>query len=98
MLPDLEKLMNSDVQYAIIGDGMPGCFRRTKAVFEFLSARSNYGFEAQYYLNGLIVIGRKKLECILPTTPDSLFGHSIKYIPKTKSNYEKAIDELRRIY
>ena len=35
----LEKLMNSDVQYAIIGDGIPGCFQRTKAVFEFLSDR-----------------------------------------------------------
>ena len=98
MLPDLEKLMNSDVQDAIIGDGIPGCFRRTKAVFEFLSAQSDYGFEAQYYLNGLIVIGRKKLECTLPTTRDSLFGNSIKYMPKSPTNYKKAIDEVKRIY
>jgi len=98
MLPDLKKLMNSDVQYAIIGDGIPSCFQRTKAVFEFLSDRLDYGFEAQYYLDGLIVLGRKKLECTLPTTQDSLFGHSIKYMPNTKSNYLKAIDEVKRIY
>lgn len=98
MLPDLKKLINSDVQYAIIGDGVPGCFQRTKAVFEFLADRLDYGFEAQYYLNGLIVIGRKKLECTLPTEEGTLFAHTIESMPKEKTKYEKATDELKRIY
>ena len=82
---DLKKLINSAVQYAIIGDGVPGCFQRTKAVFEFLADRLDYGFEAQYYLNGLIVIGRKNLKCTLPTDQHTLFAHSIKSMPKEKT-------------
>ena len=29
MLPDFERLLQSDVKYAIIGDGIPKCFERT---------------------------------------------------------------------
>ena len=44
------------------------------------------------------MLGRKQLECTLPTKEDFLFGHKIKYMPKPKGNYLKAIDELKRIY
>ena len=98
MIPDLHTLMNSDVDYAIIGDGMPKCFQRTKAVFELLSTLTGKGIRPQYYLNGLIVLGRKTLTCDLPIKEDFLFGHKIKYMPKPKGGYLKAIDELKRIY
>ena len=98
MIPDLHTLMNSDVDYAIIGDGMPKCFQRTKAVFELLSNLTGKGIRPQYYLNGLIVLGRKTLTCDLPIKEDFLFGHKIKYMPKPKGGYLKAIDELKRIY
>jgi len=98
MVPDLNTLMNSDVDYAIIGDGTPKCFQRTKAVYELIANLSGKGLCPQYYLNGLIVLGRKQLECTLPTKEDFLFGHKIKYMPKPKGNYLKAIDELKRIY
>lgn len=96
MLPDLQRLMQSKVKYAIIGDGIPKCFERTKAVFEFLS--SQQVFEPKYYLNGLIVIGKHDLDCTLETTTDTLFGKKIKYMPKPKGKYLEAIDELKRIY
>lgn len=98
MLPDFKKLLTSDVDYAIIGDGIPRCFERTKAVFEFLSGELNYGYEVQYYLNGLIVIGKKNLKCSLPTTNDILFGKPIKVMPKPEGNYSKALDELKKLY
>lgn len=97
MLPDLKKLMHSNVSYAIIGDGVPGCFRRTKAIFEFLASETNYGFTLQYYINGLIVIGRKELSCSLPTIEGSLFSQNVRYTQPTKTTYSKAIDELKRI-
>lgn len=98
MIPDLHTLMNSNVDYAIIGDGMPKCFQRTKAVFELLSNLTGKGLHPQYYLNGLIVLGRKTLTCDLPTQQDFLFGKKINYMPKPRGNYLKAIDELKRIY
>ena len=98
MLPDLEKLIWSNVNYAIIGDGIPNCFQRTKATYELVAQMSGKGLHPQYYLNGLIVLGRKKLECTLPTTEDYFFGHKIKYMPKVAPNYKKAIDEVKRIY
>ena len=54
MLPDLNALMNSDVNYAIIGDGTPECFQRTKAVYELIANLTGKGLRPQYYLNGLI--------------------------------------------
>lgn len=98
MLPDLHKLIESDVDYAIIGDGVPSCFHRTKATFELIANLTGKGLQPQYYLNGLIVLGRKKLSCTLPTEEDFLFGHSIKFMPKRNKNYRGAIDELRRIH
>lgn len=98
MLPDLEKLIWSDVDYAIIGDGIPNCFQRTKATYELVARMSGKGLHPQYYLNGLIVLGRKKLQCTLPTTEDYFFGHKIKYMPKVAPSYKKAIDEVKRIY
>ena len=98
MLPDLQKLITSDVDYAIIGDGIPGCFQRTKASFELIAQMSGHGLHPQYYLNGLIVLGRKKLKCTMPTEQDYLFGHKIKYMPKVPGKYLKAVDELKRIY
>ena len=98
MLPDLHKLLESDVDYAIIGDGVPSCFHRTKATFELIANLSGKGLQPQYYLNGLIVLGRKKLSCTLPTEEDFLFGHPIKFMPKRNKNYRRAIDELRRIH
>ena len=97
MLPDLKKLLDSSVSYAIIGDGVAGCFRRTKAIFEFLASETNYGFTPQYYINGLIVIGRKELSCGLPTVKGSLFSQNIRYTQPTKTTYSKAINELKRI-
>ena len=81
MLPDLQTLIFSDVDYAIIGDGIPGCFQRTKATFEYISQMTGKGLYPQYYLNGLIVLGRKELECTLPTEQDYFFGQKIKYMP-----------------
>ena len=98
MIPDLHTLSFSDVDYAIIGDGIPGCFQRTKAVHEFVANLSGHGLRPQYYLNGLIVVGRKQLECTLPTKEDFFFGHKIKYMPKVKGKYLKALDELKRIH
>ena len=98
MLPDLQKLIYSKVDYAIIGDGIPKCFQRTKATYELVSQMSGQGLHPQYYLNGLIVLGRKKLRCTLPTAEDYFFGHKIKYMPKPPMSYTKAIDEVKRIY
>ena len=98
MLPDLDKLIWSNVDYAIIGDGIPNCFQRTKATYELVAQMSGEGLHPQYYLNGLIVLGRKKLKCTLPTTEDYFFGHKIKYMPKVAPSYKKAIDEVKRIY
>ena len=98
MLPDLQTLIFSDVDYAIIGDGIPGCFQRTKATFEYISQMTGKGLYPQYYLNGLIVLGRKELECTLPTEQDYFFGQKIKYMPKAPGSYLKAVDELKRIY
>ena len=98
MLPDLQTLIFSDVDYAIIGDGIPGCFQRTKATFEYISQMTGKGLYPQYYLNGLIVLGRKELECTLPTEQDYFFGQKIKYMPKAPGGYLKAVDELKRIY
>ena len=98
MLPDLQKLIFSNVDYAIIGDGIPKCFQRTKATYELVSQMSGQGLHPQYYLNGLIVLGRKKLRCTLPTAEDYFFGHKIKYMPKPPMSYTKAIDEVKRIY
>lgn len=98
MLPDLQKLMESEVHYAIIGDGIPNCFHRTKAIFELLANLTGKGWHPQYYLNGLIVLGKKPLSCSLPTEHDYLFGHRIRHMPKANNNYTKALDELRRIH
>ena len=98
MLPDLQKLIFSDVEYAIIGDGIPKCFQRTKATYELVEQMSGHGLRPQYYLNGLIVLGRKELKCTLPTTQDYFFGKEIKYMPKPETSYMKAIDEVKRIY
>jgi hypothetical protein len=98
MLPDLQTLIFSDVDYAIIGDGIPGCFQRTKASFELISQMTGKGLYPQYYLNGLIVLGRKELKCTLPTEQDYFFGHKIKYMPKAPGSYIRAVDELKRIY
>lgn len=98
MLPDLQKLIFSNVNYAIIGDGIPSCFERTKATYELVSQHSGKGLYPQYYLNGLIVLGRKTLKCTLPTYEDYFFGHKIKVMPKPKTNYKRAIDEVKRIY
>ncbi len=98
MLPDLQKLIFSNVDYAIIGDGIPNCFQRTKATYELVAQMTGKGLHPQYYLNGLIVLGRKKLKCTLPTTEDYFFGNKIKYMPKVNKNYRRAIDELRRIH
>ena len=98
MLPDLQKLVFSDVDYAIIGDGIPTCFQRTKATYELVAQHSGKGLIPQYYINGLVVLGRKKLQCTLPTHEDYFFGHKIKVVPKSKTNYTNAIDEVKRIY
>jgi hypothetical protein len=98
MIPDFERLIDSDVDYALIGDGMPRCFQRTKTIFEFLSSRSNNGYKVKYYLDGLMVVGKKDLECTLPTTDAVLFGDNVKVMPKTEGNYLKALNELKRIY
>ena len=98
MLPDLQKLIFSNVDYAIIGDGIPNCFHRTKATYELVAQMSGKGLHPQYYLNGLIVLGRKKLKCTLPTKQDYFFGHKLKYMPKIAPTYKRAIDEVKRIY
>jgi hypothetical protein len=98
MIPDFERLIDSDVDYALIGDGMPRCFQRTKTIFEFLSSRSNNSYKVKYYLDGLMIVGKKDLECTLPTTDAVLFGDNVKVMPKTEGNYLKALNELKRIY
>ena len=98
MLPDLQKLIFSDVDYAIIGDVIPNCFQRTKATYELVEQMGLHGLRPQYYINGLIVLGRKNLECNLPTKEDFFFGKRIKYMPKAETSYQRAIDEVKRIY
>jgi len=98
MIPDLEKLIRSDVTYAIIGDGVPNCFQRTKATYELIADLSGNDWKPQYYLNGLIVLGRKDLVCKLPTQKNTLFGKPIKYMPRVNTTYRRAIEDLRRIH
>ena len=98
MLPDLNTLIYSDVDYVLLGDGTPRCFQRTKATYELISQMSGHGLRPLYYLQGLIVLGRKDIKCDLPTTEDYLFGNKIKFMPKPRGRYLKALDELKRIY
>jgi hypothetical protein len=44
------------------------------------------------------VLGKKEIKCDLPTTKDYLFGKEIRWMPKPKGRYLKALDELKRIY
>ena len=98
MLPDLNKLIYSYFDYVLLGDGTPRCFQRTKATYELISSMSGHGLRPLYYLQGLILLGRKNIKCDLPITKDYFFGHEIGYMPKPKGRYLKALDELKRIY
>lgn len=98
MLPDMEKLLFSKVNYVLLGDGTPRCFQRTKATYELIAQMSGQGLKPLYYLQGLIVLGRKNLNCDLPTTEDYFFGHKIRFMPKPKGRYLKALDELKKLH
>jgi len=98
MIPDLQKLFDSKVDYVVLGDGTPRCFLRTKATYELISNLSGGGLVPRFYLQGLIVLSRKNIMCSLPTEQDFFFGHKINFMPKPKGRYLKALNEIKKIY
>lgn len=97
MRPDLDRLVNSDVKYAVV-EIVPRCFQRLKAITELLTHLPARDLRPLYYLNGLVILGRQPLHCDLDTTQDTLFGHDVSYMPRTKGSYLRTIDELKKLY
>ena len=93
MVPDFNRLLQSDVKYAVI-DVTPTCIDRFELLLSSVVTQES-NLRLQYYVDGVFILGRKELKCTLPTKNKLFFHQEIKCAPKQGGSYIKAIEEIK---
>jgi len=93
MIPDFNRLLQSNVKYAII-DITPTCFERFNLLLHSVVTKES-NLKLQYYIDGIFVLGREKLNCTLPTKKELFFHEPIQYVEKESGSYIKAINNIK---